>query len=84
MFAEETQTGCTRVRVVHGATACALRWDVARVKEEMKRAESLAKDSNASHILAHLRNRWAMPKECELVLLQGYASALQALGFGVV
>ena len=72
------------MRVVHGATACALRWDVARVKEEMKRAESLAKDSSAHHILGLLRNRWAMPKECEMVLLQGYASALQALGFGVV
>ena len=31
-----------------------------------------------------LRGRWAVPQECELVLMQGYSMALINLGFGVV
>ena len=35
-------------------------------------------------MLMKLRGRWAIPQECEMVLLQGYALKLHSLGFGVV
>ena len=64
--------------------ACAIRWKLGDVKREMKLVEPLAKDSLAGFVLMRLRGRWAVPSECEMVLLQGYTLKLHSLGFGVV
>ena len=64
--------------------ACAIRWKLADVKREMKLVEPLAKESQAAFVLMKLRGRWAVPQQCEMVLLQGYALKLHESGFGVV
>ena len=57
---------------------------MADVRREMLLIEPLAKESLAGFVLMKLRGRWAIPEECELVLLQGYCAALIERGFGVV
>ena len=64
---------------------CAGRWKLSDVKREIKLLEPLANaESRAPYVLMKLRGRWAVPQECEMVLLQGYMLELQRLGFGVV
>ena len=65
--------------------ACAVRWKLSDVKREIKILEPLANaQSRAAYVLMKLRGRWAVPQECEMVLLQGYVLHLHSLGFGVV
>ena len=64
---------------------CAGRWKLSDVKREIKLLKPLANaESRAPYVLMKLRGRWAVPQECEMVLLQGYMLELQRLGFGVV
>ena len=65
--------------------ACPVRWKLSDVKREIKILEPLANaQSRAAYVLMKLRGRWAVPQECEMVLLQGYVLHLHSLGFGVV
>ena len=57
---------------------------MADVRREMAMVEPLAKGSMAGFVLMKLRGRWAIPPECECVLLQGYALCLHRQGFGVI
>ena len=64
---------------------CAIRWKLSDVKREIQLLEPLAHaESRAPYVLAKLRGRWAVPQECEMVLLQGYVLKLHSLGFGAV
>ena len=63
---------------------CALRWRLSDVRREIKEVEPLAKGSLAAFVLMKLKGRWAMPTQCEMVLMQGFALKLHDLGFGVV
>ena len=64
---------------------CAGRWKLSDVKREIKLLKPLANaESRAPYVLMKLRGRWAVPQECEMVLLQGYMLELHSLGFGVV
>ena len=54
------------------------------VRRDMLLIEPLAKESLAGFVLMKLRGRWAIPQECELILMQGYCVALIERGFGVV
>ena len=70
---------------VMALVVCAGRWKLSDVKREIKLLEPLANaESRAPYVLMKLRGRWAVPQECEMVLLQGYMLELQSLGFGVV
>ena len=70
---------------VTALVVCAGRWKLSDVKREIKLLEPLANaESRAPYVLMKLRGRWAVPQECEMVLLQGYMLELQRLGFGVV
>ena len=61
--------------------ACPVRWKLADVKREIKILEPLANaQSRAAYVLMKLRGRWAVPQECEMVLLQGYVLHLHSLG----
>ena len=62
----------------------AFRWKLSDVQREMKEVEPLARSSLAASVLMKLRGRWAVPAQCEMVLLQGFALKLHDLGFGVV
>ena len=62
----------------------AFRWKLGDVQREMKEVEPLARSSLAASVLMKLRGRWAVPAQCEMVLLQGFALKLHDLGFGVV
>ena len=63
---------------------CALRWRLSDVRREIKEVEPLAKESLAAFVLMKLKGRWAMPTQCEMVLMQGFALKLHDIGFGVV
>ena len=63
---------------------CASRWVLNDVHREMKEVEPLAKESLAAFVLMKLKGRWAMPTQCEMVLMQGFALKLHDIGFGVV
>ena len=63
---------------------CASRWVLNDVRREMKEVEPLAKESLAAFVLMKLKGRWAMPTQCEMVLMQGFALKLHDIGFGVV
>ena len=57
-------------------------WRLSDVRREMKEVEPLAKPTLAAYVLMKLKGRWAMPTQCEMVLLQGFALKLHDLGFG--
>ena len=63
---------------------CAVRWGLAEVRREMLEVEPLARQSLGAFVLMKLRGRWAVPAQCEMVLLQGLALKLHDIGFGVV
>ena len=67
-----------------GFDKASCRWKLADVRREMKEVEPLAKTSQAAFVLAKLRGSNVLPKEHEMLLLQGYASMLIRNGFGVV
>ena len=50
----------------------------------MLEVEPLARESLGAFVLMKLRGRWAVPAQCEMVLLQGLALKLHDIGFGVV
>jgi len=38
----------------------------------MKAVDPLAKESQAAFVLSKLRGRWAVPEQCEMILLLGH------------
>ena len=86
--AEDACGGWERVGVPGGACRahflCAARWGLADVRREMLEVEPLARESLGAFVLMKLRGRWAVPAQCEMVLLQGLALKLHDIGFGVV
>ena len=84
-FHETLQSFPGQTPPVTALAACAYRWKLSDVKREINLLEPIARaQSRAAYVLMKLRGRWAVPQECEMVLLQGYVLRLHDLGFGVV
>ena len=59
-------------------------WTVKRVLEEMQNIEPAARYSMAKWVISELRGISAVPKQDEMLLLQGLSSFLMKQGFGVI